>query len=127
MEHIKNSFSNVVVRNDLCYATTNRQVAVKKLCKLVELILVIGAPNSSNCNRLKEVAESQGINAYLINGPGELDKEWLRDIENVGITSGASTPDELVNSVVAEIGADEVTVMDGVEEDVNFVLPPEIA
>lgn len=126
VEQIKSRFSNVVVRNDLCYATTNRQVAVKKLCKLVELILVIGAPNSSNCNRLKEVAESEGITAYLINGPGELDKGWLRGIENVGITSGASTPDELVNSVVAEIGADEVTVMDGVEEDVNFVLPPEI-
>ena len=126
VEHIKSRFSNVLVRNDLCYATTNRQAAVKKLCEFVELILVIGSSNSSNCNRLKEVAESQGVIAYLINGPRELNKEWFKGIENVGITSGASTPDELVDSVVVEIGADEVTVIDGVEEDVNFVLPSEI-
>ena len=96
ISHVEDRFSNVVVRNDLCYATTNRQEAVKELCTLVDLVLVIGAQNSSNCNRLREVAEANGVPAYLINGPDELDRAWLDGVENVGITSGASTPEDLV-------------------------------
>ena len=125
IEDIRGRFSNVVVRNDLCYATTNRQLAVKELCRSVDLILVIGAPESSNCNRLREVAEANGVTAYLINGAEELDLSWLDGVENVGITSGASTPELLVDAVVEAIGPDEVIVLKGAEEDVSFVLPKE--
>ena len=96
IQQIKQNFSDVLVRNDLCYATTNRQAAVKELCKLVDLVLVIGAPNSSNCNRLREVAEDHGVTAYLLNGPEEMDPRWFEGVQNVGITSGASTPEQLV-------------------------------
>ena len=123
--HIEDRFSNVVVRNDLCYATTNRQEAVKELTTLVDLVLVIGAQNSSNCNRLQEVAEANGVPSYLINGPDELDQAWIDGVENVGITSGASTPEELVLSVVDALAPDEVTTIEGVDEDINFVLPHE--
>ena len=123
---IEQRFSNVIVRNDLCYATTNRQTAVKELCRLVELILVIGAPNSSNCNRLRDVAEANGVTAYLINGPAELDASWLEGVERVGITSGASTPESLVQEVIKCLGPDEVIPIEGAEEDVSFVLPREL-
>ena len=123
IEEIKSKFSDVIVRNDLCYATTSRQAAVKQLCKLVELVLVIGAENSSNCNRLREVAQAHGVDAYLINGPAALDSSWLEDVENVGITSGASTPESMVQAVIESLGADEVERIDGDDEDVNFVLP----
>ncbi len=123
---IKSRFADVVVRNDLCYATTNRQMSVKELCQHVELVLVIGAPNSSNCNRLREVAEANGVPAHLINGPEDLDPAWLEGVRNVGITSGASTPDLLVERVVDAIAPDEVTTLRGAEEDVSFVLPSEL-
>ncbi len=123
--HIEDRFSNVIVRNDLCYATTNRQAAVKELSSLVDLVLVVGAQNSSNCNRLREVAEANGVTAYLINGPDEMDSAWLESVENVGITSGASTPEDLVLAVIDAIAPDEVTTIDGVDEDVSFVLPRE--
>ena len=126
IDEIGERFSNVIVRNDLCYATTNRQLAVKELCRWVGLVLVIGAPNSSNCNRLREVAESQGVTAYLINGPDELDHGWLEGVENVGITSGASTPEQLVSEVIEAIRPDEVVPIQGAEEDVSFVLPKEL-
>jgi len=126
IEEIKSRFSDVIVRNDLCYATTSRQAAVKQLCKLVELVLVIGAENSSNCNRLREVAQAHGVDAYLINGPDELDSSWLEGIENVGITSGASTPESMVQAVIESLGADEVERIDGDDEDVSFVLPAQL-
>ena len=126
IEEIELRFSNVIVRNDLCYATTNRQLAVKELCRWVELVLVIGAPNSSNCNRLREVAQAHGVSAYLINGPEELDPDWLHEVENVGITSGASTPELLVTSVIDAIQPEEVILIKGAEEDVSFVLPKEL-
>ena len=125
IERIQDAFSDVVVRNDLCYATTNRQAAVKDLSRLVDVALVIGAQNSSNCNRLREVAEANGVPAYLINGPDEMDPKWLEGAESVGITSGASTPEDLVMAVVDAIAPDEVTVLTGVDEDVSFVLPRE--
>lgn len=126
IDEIKAKFTDVLVRNDLCYATTNRQTAVKQLCRLVDLVLVIGAPESSNCNRLREVAETSGVTAYMINGPEELDLSWLDGIDNVGITSGASTPDYLVQAVIEAISPDEVVPIDGVDEDVSFVLPKEL-
>ena len=125
ISEITDQFSDVVVRNDLCYATTNRQTAVDDLSQTVDLVLVIGAQNSSNCNRLREVAEGNGVRAFLINGPEELDDSWLEGVEKVGITSGASTPEDLVMSVIDALAPDEVTTIDGVEEDVSFVLPVE--
>ncbi|MCI0791426.1 MAG: 4-hydroxy-3-methylbut-2-enyl diphosphate reductase, partial [Chloroflexi bacterium] len=95
-------------------------------CKLVDLLLVIGAPNSSNCNRLREVAQAHGVTAYLVNGPDELESTWLDGVENVGITSGASTPEELVQAVIEAIQPEEVIPIEGAEEDVSFVLPREL-
>ena len=126
IDEIKDVYPDIVVRNDLCYATTNRQTAVKELCRFVDLVLVIGAPNSSNCNRLREVAEANGVTAYLINGPDELDPGWLEGVEKIGITSGASTPDLLVEQVIEAVGAEDVIPIDGVAEDVSFVLPKEL-
>ena len=126
IDEIERRFSNVIVRNDLCYATTNRQATVKALCKLVDLVLVIGAPNSSNCNRLRDVAEAYGVTAYLINGPDELDGSWFEGVTKVGITSGASTPESLVQDVIKALGPEEVLPIEGAEEDVSFVLPKEL-
>ena len=126
IDAIKERFSDVIVRNDLCYATTNRQLTVKELCRTAEIVLVIGASNSSNCNRLREVAEAHGVPAYLINGPEDLDEEWLRGVENVGVTSGASTPESLVEAVIDAIRPEEVVVVKGADEDVSFVLPKEL-
>ncbi len=125
IEKIQERYSDVLVRNDLCYATTNRQAAVKELCRWVDLVLVIGAPNSSNCNRLREVAEASGVTAYLINGPDELESSWIQGVERVGITSGASTPESLVQDIIRTLQPDEVVPIDGVEEDISFVLPRE--
>ena len=125
ISEIEGNFSDVIVRNDLCYATTNRQEAVDELSDLVDVVLVIGAHNSSNCNRLREVAEANGLPAYLINGPEELDFEWLEGAQRIGITSGASTPEDLIMNVISAIAPDEVTTIDGVEEDITFVLPQE--
>ncbi|MCH8281098.1 MAG: 4-hydroxy-3-methylbut-2-enyl diphosphate reductase [Chloroflexi bacterium] len=123
---IKERFPNAVVRNDICYATTNRQAAVTEMAGSVDLVLVIGAENSSNCSRLREVAESLGVPSYLINGPEEIDPAWLEGVNKVGITSGASTPEVLVESVIRELAPEIVTVLSGVEEDVTFTLPQEL-
>ena len=126
IESIQERFPQAVVRNDICYATTNRQEAVTKMAGSVDLVLVIGAQNSSNCNRLREVAAAQGVPAYLINGPEEIDPEWLRGKDKVGITSGASTPEVLVESVIEALAPDRVTMLSGVEEDVSFTMPREL-
>ena len=126
IESIQERFPQAVVRNDICYATTNRQEAVTKMADNVDLVLVIGAQNSSNCNRLREVAAAQGVPAYLINGPEEIAPEWLRGKEKVGITSGASTPEVLVESVIEALAPDRVTMLSGVEEDVSFTMPREL-
>ncbi len=123
---IQERFPQALVRNDICYATTNRQDAVTKMAGSVDLLLVIGAQNSSNCNRLREVAAAQGVPAYLINGPEEIDPEWLRDKKKVGVTSGASTPEVLVESVIQALAPDRVTMLSGVEEDVSFTMPREL-
>ena len=89
----------------------------------VDLVLVIGAQNSSNCNRLREVAEAEGVPAYLVNGPEDVRDEWLVRVERVGITSGASTPERLVEEVVAKLGPTMVRNVEVVDEDVTFLLP----
>ena len=126
IEAIRERYPDAVVRTDICYATTNRQEAVTKMAGLVDLVLVIGAENSSNCNRLREVAEALGIPAYLINGPEEIDSSWIEGKEKVGITSGASTPEVLVESVIQALAPEKVTLFTGAEEDVSFTLPKEL-
>ena len=126
IEAIRDRYPDAVVRTDICYATTNRQEAVTKMAGLVDLVLVIGAENSSNCNRLREVAEALGVPAYLINGPEEIDSSWIEGKEKVGITSGASTPEVLVESVIQALTPEKVTLFTGAEEDVSFTLPKEL-
>jgi 4-hydroxy-3-methylbut-2-enyl diphosphate reductase len=115
--------------DDICYATTNRQIAVKQLARECDLVLVIGSTNSSNSNRLVEVARELGTQSHLIDNSGQVREEWLEGVETVGITSGASAPDELVTDLVAyfsERGAEDVSELRTVEEDVRFMLPKEI-
>ncbi len=126
IEAIRKKFPAAVIRNDICYATTNRQDAVKQMAGNVDLVLVIGAQNSSNCNRLREVAEGLGVPSYLINGPEEIEQSWLEGKERVGITSGASTPEVLVESVIESLAPDKVTMVSGVEEDISFQLPKQL-
>ena len=126
IDSIRDKFPNAVVRNDICYATTNRQGAVRQMAGSVDMVLVIGAQNSSNCNRLREVAESLGVPSYLINGPEEIEPSWLEGRDTVGITSGASTPEVLVESVIEKLAPDKVTMVSGVEEDISFNLPKQL-
>ena len=112
-----------MTRNDICYATSNRQTAVKAIAGRVDMMLVIGAQNSSNCNRLREVAEGEGVPAYLVNGPEEIQEAWLDGVERVGITSGASTPARLVDKVVDFLKPTSVRDVEVMEEDVSFLLP----
>ena len=95
----------------------------KEIAKNVDVMLVIGSKNSSNCNRLRDVAESANVKSYLINGVHELNLEWLKGIDNVGITSGASTPEVLVEEVIKYLNPDEVVPMGGEEENITFKLP----
>ena len=120
---LEERFPNMLTRNDICYATSNRQAAVKAISGDVDLVLVIGAQNSSNCNRLREVAEAEGAPAYLINGPDEIQDSWLKGAERVGITSGASTPELLVNRVVEYLKPTAVRSLEVMEENVSFLLP----
>ena len=126
IESIQSRFKDAIIRNDLCYATTNRQSAVKEMADKVDLMLVIGAENSSNCNRLREVAESRGVPAYLINGIDEMRIEWLQGVKNIGITSGASTPEYLVQEVIKSLEPEEVVAVEVAKEDITFVLPKEL-
>jgi len=113
-------------QNDICYATQNRQDAVKELAKQCDLVLVVGSPNSSNSNRLKELAKQSHTPAYLIDRADDIHREWLDGVERVGLTAGASAPDLLVNEVIEKLqewGADSVRTLSGREENVTFSLP----
>ena len=115
--------------DDICYATTNRQIAVKQLARECDLVLVIGSTNSSNSNRLVEVAREHGAASHLIDNHLQVQDGWLEGVETVGITSGASAPEELVERLVElfrERGADDVSELRTVDEDVRFMLPKEI-
>ena len=129
VEVLQKRFPNLIVRNDICYATQNRQVAVKELTGRVELVLVVGAHNSSNSNRLREVAEEQGVPAYLVNDASEIDSSWLEGATTIGITSGASTPEVLVEEVVNYLrqrGLNQFEEIQVLEENVQFALPKEL-
>jgi 4-hydroxy-3-methylbut-2-enyl diphosphate reductase len=128
---LKRKFPKIVGprTDDICYATQNRQNAIKALAKQVDVILVIGSQNSSNSQRLKEVAISNGCPAYLIDGAEHIQTEWLIDAESVGVTSGASAPEILVKQVIQrlqELGATEVVELRLTEERVQFAPPPEL-
>ena len=115
---------------DICYATQNRQQAVRDLAQKVDLILVVGSRNSSNSNRLREIGEELGRPAYLIDDASAMQPEWFRDMRSVGVTAGASAPESLVQGVIEGLrGIDtiEVSTLDGVAEDVRFRFPAEVA
>jgi 4-hydroxy-3-methylbut-2-en-1-yl diphosphate reductase len=115
--------------DDICYATTNRQAAVKQMAPLCDLVLVIGSRNSSNSNRLVEVAREHGAASHLIDTESQVQEEWLEGVETVGITSGASAPEELVRRLVEffrDRGVDDVSEFEVVQEDVRFMLPKAI-
>ena len=113
-------------RDDICYATQNRQDSVRELAKQCQLVLVVGSRNSSNSNRLREMAELQGARAHMIDGPGDIQREWLRDVATVGVTAGASAPELLVQQVIERLrewGADSVLEQAGEPEKIVFSLP----
>jgi len=115
--------------DDICYATTNRQLAVKQLARECDLVLVVGSKNSSNSNRLVDVTRELGTASYLIDNASEVDESWLEGVDTIGITSGASAPEELVSELVEffrKRGTDEVSELRAIDEDVRFMLPKKI-
>ena len=116
-------------KDDICYATQNRQDAVKQLALETDAVLVVGSPNSSNSNRLRELAERCGTDAYLIDGPEDLDENWFKDKSSIGITAGASAPEILVKDVISglqKLGAKLPVELEGKPENVSFSLPKEL-
>ncbi len=131
IEAIKRRFTDVVgpETNDICYATQNRQSAVRELSKIADVILVVGAKNSSNSNRLREIGEEAGVPSYLLADGTELNPDWVKGAKIIGLTAGASAPEAMVQHVIESlrtIGPIEVTNLPGVEENVEFRLPVEL-
>ena len=125
---LKKRFPDIVEpkKADICYATTNRQTAVRKLAEKASLIIVVGSPNSSNSNRLREMAEKNGAIAYMVDNASQIDSGWLKGHDTIGITAGASAPEILVQEVIARLrqeGAESVTELQGMEETLVFPLP----
>ena len=115
--------------DDICYATQNRQDAVRELAAQCDLVLVVGSINSSNSNRLRELSEREGVEAHLIDGAVEIDPEWVRGRKRIGVTAGASAPEVLVRGVIDrlhELGAQGVRELEGEREDMVFALPKEL-
>jgi 4-hydroxy-3-methylbut-2-enyl diphosphate reductase len=130
-EALKKKFPNLKSppKDDICYATQNRQNAVKEMSKQVEVLLVVGSQNSSNSQRLREVSKVAGVPAYLIDDDTQINTEWLKDAEVVGVTAGASAPEELVKRVLEKLrtlGATEFIEQPGEDENVHFALPQEL-
>jgi 4-hydroxy-3-methylbut-2-enyl diphosphate reductase len=128
---LKRRFKNIIgpETSDICYATQNRQSAVRELCRVAEVILVVGAKNSSNSNRLREIGLEEGVPSYLITDGGELDPAWVAGKKTIGLTAGASAPEELVRNVIEalrRLDDVEVSEMQGVEEKIEFRLPAEL-
>jgi 4-hydroxy-3-methylbut-2-enyl diphosphate reductase len=131
IEALKARFPNIVGPDvkDICYATQNRQQAVRDLSEHVDLLLVVGAPNSSNSNRLREIGSELGIPSYLIDDAGNLDPSWLDGVNIVGVSAGASAPEELIQEVIerlSDFGDVRLKKLDGVEENITFKLPREL-
>ena len=113
-------------RDDICYATQNRQDAVKFMSPQCEVVIVVGSPNSSNSNRLREVAQNMGADAYMVDNPADLRPEWIAGKRRIGVTAGASAPEVLVDALIArlkELGAESVRPLEGITENVVFSLP----
>lgn len=132
VEALKARFPGIVgpKRDDICYATQNRQDAVKTLARQCDVVIVVGSPNSSNSNRLREVAENQGVRAHMVDNADEVKSEWLTGAKVVGVTAGASAPEILVNRVVERLqvlGATGVQELSGIDEKVVFPLPKALA
>ena len=128
IEALQEKFPNIQSpkKSDICYATQNRQDSVKEVIKHSEILIVIGSKNSSNSNRLKEIADNQGKPAYLIDSSDDIDEQWLDNIKSVGVTAGASAPEVLVQEVVSFLmsqGGHEIIEVEGVKEEVNFPVP----
>ena len=116
-------------KNDICYATTNRQEAVRELAKLSDLVLVVGSKNSSNSNRLAELASRMGVKSQLLDDPSDIQDDWFNDVKTIGITAGASAPEELVQSIIShlkEFGANTIEELQGLEENMFFEVPKEL-
>jgi 4-hydroxy-3-methylbut-2-enyl diphosphate reductase len=131
IEALKKRFPRIIGPDvkDICYATQNRQAAVRELAKQVDLLLVVGARNSSNSNRLREIGQESGVPTYLLEDVSALDQKWLEGVETVGITAGASTPEELVRELIEKLGAYrkiELSIMHGIEEHIQFKLPDQL-
>lgn len=131
VDALKKRFPNIIGprKDDICYATQNRQDAVKKLASHCDVILVVGSPNSSNSNRLREIAEKLGRSAYLIDDADQLRRDWIEGAQKIGVTAGASAPEILVTKVVAKLrewGGQAVTETRGIEEKVVFSLPKDL-
>ena len=125
---LKKRFPKIIgpKKDDICYATQNRQVAIKTLAQRCDVVIVVGSPNSSNSNRLREVAEQLGVPAYMVDNATELQPEWVAGKKIVGVTAGASAPEVLVQAVVERLrslGANSVSTLDGIPERVTFPLP----
>ncbi|MCF2135382.1 MULTISPECIES: 4-hydroxy-3-methylbut-2-enyl diphosphate reductase [Burkholderiaceae] len=128
---LKRRFTDIVGPDtkDICYATQNRQTAVRELCKRADVLLVVGATNSSNSNRLREIGAESGVPSYLLADGSELNPQWVRGANTIGITAGASAPESMVNDVIdalRRLGPVDVSVMDGIEENIQFRLPAEL-
>ena len=126
IDEIRDRYPDAEVRNDICYATTNRQFAVRKVAERADLLLVVGSRNSSNSVRLREVAEDAGVTAYRVDGLDDIDPAWYEGVDVVGLTSGASVPDELLEPIIEDLKARGVTRVEPVvvaEENVEFRLP----
>jgi 4-hydroxy-3-methylbut-2-enyl diphosphate reductase len=131
IEAVKKRFKDVVgpETRDICYATQNRQTALRELAKVVELILIVGASNSSNSNRLREIGAEEGVPSYLVADSTELRVEWFAGKATVGITAGASAPEVLVDDVIhalRRLGPVEVSTLGGIEEKMHFRVPREL-
>ena len=128
IDEIRDRYPAAEIRNDICYATTNRQFAVRTVAERADLLLVVGSPNSSNSVRLREVAEDAGVTAYRVDGLDEIDPAWYEGVGVVGLTSGASVPDELLDPIIEDLKARGVTRIEPIvvaEETVEFRPPQE--
>ena len=130
IEAIKDRFPDAEIRNDICYATTNRQQAVKEMAERADLVIVVGSTNSSNSVRLVEVAKSMGVRAQLVDGLNDINPDWYTDSEVVGLTAGASVPDELLDPIIEDLkmrGVESIEAVVVAEETVEFRLPLELS
>jgi 4-hydroxy-3-methylbut-2-enyl diphosphate reductase len=128
IDALKNKYPDVKEpkKQDICYATQNRQDAVKFLAPQCDVVIVVGSPNSSNSSRLREVAEKRGIPAYMVDSPTQIDPRWVEGKKRIGVTAGASAPEVLAQAVIArlrELGVSNVRSLEGIEETISFPLP----